>query len=58
MLPCTPLVSSASPHLPLAGLHVSLAGVAQSCLTDRACDKEADWGGRKDGLQRHGGFST
>ena len=51
-LPCAPPFSIACPHLPPAGSRVNVAGVAQSCLIDEACDKQANWGGREDVLQR------
>lgn len=57
-LPCTPLFSSACPHLPPTGLCVNVAGVAQRCLADQVCDKQADWGGREDGLQRPSKYTT
>ena len=47
-----PPFSIACPHLPPAGSRVNVAGVAQSCLIDEACDKQANWGGREDVLQR------
>lgn len=57
-LPCAPPFSSACPHLPPAGSRVNVAGVAQSCLTDQTCDKQANWGGREDGLQRPAEYAT
>lgn len=50
--------SSACPHLPPTGLCVSVAGVAQRSLTDQACDKQADWGGRENELQRPVEYAT
>lgn len=41
------------PHLPPAGSRVNVAGIAQSCLTDQACDKQAYRRGTEDWLQRH-----